>query len=321
MIPVLLKRYMQVQVGILIPSARPLFLLLGFLLFVYALIAVSLMPIRRPRFLRNNEGLSVKGRGDPQAFFALVEEGCRLLSAAGTPHRSPVRLEQEGDPQKKATLVETSAEPLQSVARPAGYLCLPFVLVLLSMGFTRLIHFRKPLTEMPWTEFLTHHLPGYFVEVAFALGLIIIALQLAERARRLFGIRRYRSAVIFLHVLPEPTSSDALEPGLDETVQSAGPDAIRWQLANGADDAFAGWVRAPHAPRRFRIEALWAEAYSESARADEPRFLVDLRQSQHLDAAIQHIIKIPFYVAFEPDGPTRGSDACPPVATNDQNTV
>jgi hypothetical protein len=69
--------------------------------------------------------------------------------------------------------------------------------MLLIMGFTRLIHFRRATGMIPHIEFFRYYFVDYMLEVAFAIGLIIVGMRLAEMARKLFGVQRYRSALVF----------------------------------------------------------------------------------------------------------------------------
>ena len=301
LLPSLLERYLNLRVVLLIPSAKPLYFLLGFVLLVYALTALSLMPFRRGILERCTDVLAVKGQGDPHAFFALLEEGFKLLSAKGTRSGTPFRLESEQDPQIRATLVETSPEPLRSIARPAAYFCLPLVFLLMTMGFSRLVHFQRPAPSMPYQEFLAKNLLGYSFEAAFAIGLIIIGIHFSSQARKLFRIRVHRSGVVLAQVTGDPAALDAVQPDGANGQGIAARDVITWKSAEGADDRFAEWVRAPHGNNTFRVIVYWAEAISEGATAEGPRYLITLRKSIPLDAAMAHIVQLPFNVAFDAD--------------------
>ena len=78
-----------------------------------------------------------------------------------------------------------------------------------TLGFARLIGFDRSVDPMPYQDFLSTRLLNHTVEVAFALALIVVGLHFAEQARRLFGVRRYRSALIFAFALSDcvPTPS------------------------------------------------------------------------------------------------------------------
>ncbi|MBI4963608.1 MAG: hypothetical protein HY913_10055 [Desulfomonile tiedjei] len=307
--PVLLKKYLQVTIELAVPSATPLYVLLFFLMLANALIAVSLVPLLSQEFVRTCHLLPVHGAGDPHLFFALLEEGCRLLSAAGQPDRKPVRLEQKETSTTKGTLIESYPESVQAFSRPAAYVCLPFIFLLLTMGFSRLINFQRPVGPMHYVDFLAYHSLDYVLEVAFALGLILAGLYLAELARRMFGIRRFRSALVFCYAMKtgSPTNLGA------SSNQLLGPRMrIKWKVAQGVDDQFAGWAKDPGRERKFSVQLCWAEAFSEASTAEAARFLIRLEQSSSLDEAMKHLSELPFHVGFQTEAAAGPAPEEPP---------
>jgi hypothetical protein len=299
--PLLLNRYFQVTLNIAVPSPAPLYLLMGIALLVNVLIVFSLVPIRKQAYGRSQETLAVRGRGDPQIFFALLEEGCRLLTPTGASARAPIRLVSENRENVKATLVENHPEPVGSLARPGGYLCLPLIFFPVTMGFSRLIHFHRPVTEMPYQVFLKVHALDYLVEVLFGLGLIIVGLYFAEWARRLFDVRKYRSDVVLCHSLEE----SAVGPPSDVT---GAPQELEWKLMDGVDDSFAGWAKDPRSGKSFQLEVFWAEVFSESASVRSHRYLVRMRDNDDLNRSMWRILRLPFFVNFEAEHRQLGSD-------------
>jgi hypothetical protein len=293
--PVLLNKYLQIRIELVVPSATPLYALLVFLILANVLIAVSLVPLRAQDFHRTCHSVRVHGSGDSHLFFALFEEGCRLLSPRGLPDRKPVRLEQEGNPSSKGSLTESYPEPVPGFSRPAAYVCLPFVFLLLTMGFSRLIHFHRPLAPMHYMDFLTQHSLDYVLEVAFALGMIFAGLRLAEAARRMFLVRRFRSAVVFCYASRDISEGSTPHPHL----KFSGP--LKWRLAQGADDQLASWAKDLGSQRKFLMNLCWAEASSEASAAEEARFLVHLEQSPSLDEAMTRLSELPFRVDFQRD--------------------
>src|SRR5208337_1007952 len=108
--PALMEKYFHMSFKAFVPSAGPLFFLLGLVAFVNCLILVNLVPFKNVEFMRSSEVAPVSGRGDPQVFLALLEEGCKLLTAKGLADRGPVRLEEETQPHMKGTLIENFPE-------------------------------------------------------------------------------------------------------------------------------------------------------------------------------------------------------------------
>jgi len=167
---------------------------------------------------------------------------------------------------------------------------------------------------MPYPEFFSVYFLDYLIEVAFALGLVVVGLHLAERARELFGVRRYRSALVFCHVGTHGNRQSKGESG-SQTRDVVNPfGEISWKTAHGVDEQFAQWVREPGRARRFTGVVYWADVLSESPSADGPRFVIGLQQSQSLDGAMRRILSIPFHVAFR----SVEEDVVPADATADE---
>ncbi len=299
MVPVLAQKYLRWEMRLAIPSAYPLYSLLAVLIFANGLIAASLLPFRKREYARVCETLPVCGRGDPHLFFALLEEGCRLLSAQGPARNSPYRVERRDNPAIKGTLIETFPKGMPSLARPVGYICLPLVPILLSSGFSRLTGFSPELSSVYVTDFLSRHLLYYALDVALALALILAGVYFGEWARKLLGVRRYQSTVVFCSLVADKGR------GLVPSVYSSrtGTDISRltqWRPEEVMDEAFAQWAKNPSTERDFLVEICWAEAISESASEDGPRYLTDMRKSEVLQDSMRRLIQLPFQVNLEP---------------------
>jgi hypothetical protein len=312
--PAVLQKYLHVSIKLLVPSAGPLYFLLGLVAFINCLILVNLVPFKKLEFIQRCEVAPVAGRGDPHVFFALLEEGCKLLTVKGQADGSAVRLEGESEPQMKGSLIENYPEGIQAFVRVGGYVCLPLILLLLTMGFTRLIHFQRPIDPMPYMEFLSAHSLDYLLEVLFALGLIISGLYFAEWARKLFDVHRFRSAVIFCHTEGQspPASHSRVASARSGPLPTTG--GVRWKIAQAVDDEFAAWAKNPRGSKKFHVEVCWAEAISESLGIAGPRYLIEARRTEALDSAVSRIVELPFHVDFQIEAvacaPTPTSGAC-----------
>ncbi len=301
-IPALLKRFFQVTVALSVPSGKPLYFLLALLVCANLLICLSVVPFRKKQFRRSCEVIPVHGGGDAHLFFALLEEGSKLLSAKGGSPAPPTRLEAKNDPATKGTLIESRPEAVRTFLRPAGYFCLPLVFLLVTMGFSRLIHFRGLSASMHYTQFLGLHSLNYLLEVAFALGLILSGLYLAEWARKLFAVRNFGSSLVFCCMRSDRELEASAQ---DVAVKAAHPrrPAMSWKPVREVDDQLAAWAKRPQSSRRFKLELSWAHVSSESAEADGPRFLIELDSSEALERAMKRILDIPFHVNFRVEGP------------------
>jgi hypothetical protein len=301
LIPALIRNLTQVSFTLLVPSGRPLYFLLALLICADVLICLSVFPFRAVQFDRSRETMPVRGGGDPHLFFALLEESCRLLSPKGGTSVAPTRLECKSDPSIKGTLIESRPEAVQSFLRPAGYVCLPLVFLSVTMGFSRLVHFRGSSEPMHYTQFIGTQALAYLMEVAFALGLILSGLYLAQWARKLFAVRKFGSSLVFCGMGPNGKPVAAGPEATKELSRHRVTPAIEWTVARDVDDQLAAWAMRPQNATKFNVELCWAHVSTESAEADGPRFLVNLSKSEALESAMKRILEIPFHVNFRAD--------------------
>lgn len=298
-LPTLLQKYAQLQFELMVPWPNPLYYLLAMLIVANVLICASLIPLKRPGYTRSNEPLVLSGTGDPHFLFALLEEGCRLLSRTAAFPRIPKRLELESNNPVQGTLVESSPEPVTSSSQPAGYLCLPFIPVFLTLGFDRLIDFHRPALSVYYTTFLSEYLLDYLLEVAFALGMILSGAYFGHWARQLLGIRRFRSALVFCHITNDKALASCNRSMVTECAGTEGTAELTWKSVDSIDPRFVAWARELDGPHTFRVQLYWAEVTTESISDTTPRYVADMQQSAELEAAMQRLIMLPFYVKFE----------------------
>lgn len=303
MIPALVRAVLSRQIELFVPSADPLYALIGLLFVFDALIGVSLIPFRQQPAERGVTEVPVRGRGDPHVLLALLEEGCRLLTPAGKPERHPVRLEAQEDARMRGTLVESFAQEVRSLGRPAAYVCLFLTIFLLVTGFSRLIHFQRSISPMPYSEFLSFHLLSYGLDVAFSLGLVFCGLHFGEWALKLFGMRRFRSSVVFCSVTMDQRSPSESLRARRRSAPGMELEEITWKRSHGVDAQFALWAKQPETTGRFKLDVAWADVISESATAASTRHVTGFHRSPSLDDAVKRILLLPFHVGFEREAP------------------
>ncbi|MFH0825145.1 MAG: hypothetical protein V2B18_20530 [Pseudomonadota bacterium] len=297
-VPWAAKKLFQRDFLLSVPYPKQLYALLGLTAAINLVMGLSLLPFTSRTPERTRKSFAVHGRGDPQLFFSLLEEGCKLLTPRGKAGPRPVRLERLGPTVVRGTLIENAPSSVRSPGRIAAYGCIPLMILAMVMGFSRLIHFAMPVQPVEYTEFLSRHFLNYIVEIAFAFALILTGLHFAERAGILFGIRRYASLIVFFSVEAGPVE----EPGAQQsdlprmTRTKSGETA--WEVVQGVDQGFARWVRDPSAGERFLVEAYWAQAESEAASDDQPRYPTGSRRSKSLDLSMERILELPFLVTF-----------------------
>jgi len=167
------------------------------------------------------------------------------------------------------------------------------------MGFSRLINFQRPLATTHYMDFLAYQLPDYVLEVAFAFGLILAGLHLAEWARRIFGIQQYHSSVVLCHTLRSISTEDA--SGMERPSSREKGQGLGWSVVQGVDKGFLAWAREPNKDASFEVTICWAEVLTEAADRQGPRFVIDMFRSDSLDEAMERVIELPFCADFRAD--------------------
>lgn len=304
LIPTLLKKYLDVTVSLVIPSPLPLFVVLALVLVIHLVLALSLIWVRPPAPFRKGKLVPVRGRGDINLFFAIIEEGCKLLSPQENLIQPPLRVEQPKEPLLRGTLIETPATPVSLAGKPMGYVCATLLFVLTTMGFSRLMHFSRGASPMAIQDFFCIQFSDYLLEVGFSVALIVAGIHFGEQARKLFAVRRYQSAVVFCHETPRNAELLNSENLALRRVEIANSQMMSWRAVRGADDQFAAWAKGPHRDRRFDVQVYWAEVISESIAPQSERYIVTLQNSPVLDATITRILAIPFLIDFQIDPDT-----------------
>jgi len=167
------------------------------------------------------------------------------------------------------------------------------------MGFSRLINFQRPVATVHYADFLAYQLPDYCLEVAFAVGLILAGLHVAEWARRIFGIQRFQSSVVLCHTLTSnPTEDDA---GMERSRTRGQRKGTCWSVVQGVDEGFLAWAREPNKDISLEVTICWAEVLTEAADRQAPRFLIDMFRSESLDESMERVIELPFCADFRAD--------------------
>ncbi len=163
----------------------------------------------------------------------------------------------------------------------------------------RLIHFRRPTDPIHLVDFAKMYLLDYLMEVAFAIGLILMGLYFAEWARAMFNVRRFKSAMIMCSTRPYEELDKKANHNQEQQQRGIG----KWKLEVDENDPFIDWAKDPEHKRCFLLEVCWASALTESQGTESPRSLVKLEKSSSLDEALWRILRLPFCVDFETEGP------------------
>jgi hypothetical protein len=312
-LPSLLNKYLSIRINYSGPYPTSLFCLLGLVVAVDILIAVSLVPFKRSAYSHRTQTLYFTAYGVPNLLLALLEESLKLLTLKGFPVGRPTRLQQDSVGMARGTLVENFPRIVRARSIVAGYLCLGLVIILIIVGFINLIRFQHPVSAYgELTDFLSQHSLEYVFQIMFALGLIVSGTYFASWAGKLLNIRNFRSALVFCAIkahVPSEEVSKVTQPKKFREQMST------WKVLDKVDDLFVAWAQDPSGLKIFSLEIFWAEIISESTGGLEPRFVTNLNRSESLDRQIPPILNIPFIVNFE-----RVPTESPQEITVDSNT-
>ncbi len=290
-----LERLFHRPFTLTVPDPHPLYVLLLIVAATDVILAATLLPLRKRPVDRNTTRIGVRGRVSPNVFFALLEEGCRLLTERGREERRPVRLE-KGEPPAKGTLIESFPQPARTFGKPAAYVFLIPAIVLIVAGFSKLIHFDRPTGEMIYTEFFAHHFLDYVLETALGFAMMLAGLHFIEWARAVFDVRTFRSSMIFCKGTTEDGGIDRTGNQRHRLWSGDSKGADGWRVMNGVDEEFAEWVRRPRTVMKMHMEIFWGEVVSEAETAGGPRRLKRVLASESLDRAMERILELPFQV-------------------------
>jgi hypothetical protein len=284
-IPKLVGKYLQISLTYYVPSFSSIYALFAFILIVNLIVIISRLPIKKKSFERNSTKLSVYGIGTKNLFFALFEEGCKLLNPKGFRDPSAMRLKTNTETPSFSSLIETYPESERTSLAISGYIYLPIILVCTVSGFLKLINFNRPTAEATIAEFIRVNLFDYLQDVFFAIGLIMVGLYFAEWARKFFDAKQFRSFLILV----------------TESIQeiSSNKGAVNWEKVDGVDPAYLNWAKSQNSKMTFSMEVFWASAITESTSAEANRYLVQLERSPSINAAMEKVLEIPFRVGFK----------------------
>ncbi|MFC1834822.1 hypothetical protein ACFL2Q_08825 [Thermodesulfobacteriota bacterium] len=295
--PEIVKSLLNKQISFSVPHPGKLYYLLAAVILVNMVIGLSVIPFRSRLLETTRVPVSVRGGGESGAFMALIEEGCKLLSARGAQHIAPTRLEFE-QTQSQGSLIEKSPDVTRAFSRPAAYVCVVLFLALLIVGFSRLVNFEEAAPSMAAVDFFSRLFLDYVVEVAFCFGIIISGLHFAEWSRRLLGIRTFRSFVVFCYEQKEELASRKQPSKRRIGVGGTGKAHTEWNIVRDADPAFTQWAKDPGKSSNFRMVLNWGVVFSEADFGEGRRHLIRSERSEALDKSMARILELPFHVNF-----------------------
>jgi hypothetical protein len=265
--------------GYVIPSPAPFYFLLLAVCALKLLIALSLIPLRRPSASREMDSMIVEGKGHPALFFSILEEGSKMFAKSGAPNnilRTPAVKAKDGET-VVGTLMESFPEYVRTNSKPSAYVCLATGSIMVLFGFLKILLMQYPTFSVGYEDFFRIHLLSLLTEIVFFLCVVLVGKGFLDHARAMLAIYRFRSSLVYVEAKGDFDKRD-----LPETKNAASPEPIFNPLSTCA----------------FNVRYFSAEALSESVTPEGVRELVGLETSTRLAKDVGKLKFLPFQVKF-----------------------
>ncbi len=265
--------------GYVIPSPVPFYNLLGAVCALKLLIALSLIPLRKPRATRDMDSMIVEGRGHPSVFFAMLEEGSRIFANKGFSNRisrsRPVVC--KDNETLIGTLIESFPEYVKTSCRPAALVNLLLGSVMVLVGFLQIVLMQYPAFSVGYEDFFRFYLLSLVIDILLNVAIILMGKNFLDQARSLMAVYRYRSSLVYVEAKGDFECK--VLPDLKGIVSA---DRLYDPLSQCA----------------FNVRYFSSEAISESVTPEGLRELVGLETSGRLAKDVGRLKFLPFQVSF-----------------------
>ncbi len=265
--------------GYVIPSPLPFYNLLLVVCLLRFGIALSLVPLRKPKMGREMDSMIVEGKGHPSVFFAILEEGSKIFAHKGFANRvsrsRPVVCD-DGET-LIGTLIESFPEYVRTSCRPAAILSLALGSVMVLVGFLQIILMQYPSFSVGYEDFFRLYLLSLIVDILLNVSIILLGKSFLDQARSLMGVYRFRSSLVYLE---------------------AKGDFERKVLPDLKGIVSAERLFNPLSQSAFNVRYFSAESISESITPEGVRELVGLETSGRLAKDVARLKYLPFQVNF-----------------------
>jgi len=265
--------------GYVIPSPMPFYNLLAIVCALKLLIALSLIPLKKPGASREMDSMIVEGKGHPYVFFSILEEGSRIFAHKGFSNRiSRSKAVVCGDGETLlGTLIESFPEYVRTSSRLAALLSLFLGSVMILVGFLQIILMQYPAFSAGYEDFFRLYLFSLVVDILLNVSIILFGKSFLDQARSLMAIYRFRSSLVYVEA-----KGDFEKKVLPDLKGIVAPERLFNPLSQCA----------------FNVRCFSAEAISEAITPEGMRELVGLETSGRLAKDVGRLKFLPFQVKF-----------------------
>ncbi|MBM4326073.1 MAG: hypothetical protein FJ118_02825 [Deltaproteobacteria bacterium] len=262
-----------------LPSPIPFYNLLLLVCALKFMLAVSLVPLKKPSAGREMDSMIVEGKGHPSVFFAVLEEGSKIFAHKTFPNRisrsRPVMC-QDGETMI-GTLIESFPKHLRTSARPAALLGLLLGSAMVLIGFLQIILVQYPTFSVSYGDFFRLYFFGLLMDIILNVLVILFGKGFLDQARDLMAVYRFRSSLVYVEA-----KGDFEKKVLPDLRGIVSPERLF----------------DPLVPCAFNVRYFSAEAVSDAVTPEGVRELVALETSGRLAKDVSKLKYLPFQVDF-----------------------
>ena len=265
--------------GYVLPSPMPFYNLLLVVCVLKFIIALSLIPLRKPFVGREMDSMIVEGKGHPSVFFAMLEEGSKIFANRGFPNRisrSKPLVCDDGET-LIGTLIESFPQYVRTTCRLAALLSLLLGSIMVLVGFLQIILMQYPNFSVGFEDFFRLYLVNLIVDILLSVALILFGKGFLDQAHSLMAVYRFRSSLVYVEAKGD--FERKIIPDLKGIVSAE-------RLFN------------PLSRCAFNVRYFSAESVSESITPEGVRELVALETSGRLAKDVGRLKFLPFQVDF-----------------------
>lgn len=290
-------------IGYVLPSPAPFYKLLFVVCALKFMIALSLIPLKKPGASREMDSMIVEGTGHPSVFFSILEEGSKIFARRNLGNSvSRTALTTCGDGEKQVgTLIESFPEYVKTSSRISALIALFLGSVMVVVGFLQIILMQYPSFSVPYDDFFRLYSLSLVVDLVLNISIILFGKGFLDQAGSLLAIYRFRSKVVYIEAKGDFDSDD----GKDQSKKSKKKENVFDPLRKGA----------------FNVRYFSAEAISESITPEGVRELVGLETSDNLMKEVSVLKFMPFQVKFTERYPSSWASQINTVDVSDEAVI
>ncbi len=266
--------------GYVLPSPTPFYKLLIVVCVLKFIIALSLIPLKKPGASREMDSMIVEGTGHPRVFFSVLEEGSKIFARENLGNRvsrTGATTCKDGEKQV-GTLIESFPEYVKTSSRVSALIALFLGSVMVVVGFLQIIFMQYPSFSVPYDDFFRLYSLSLIVDLALNISIILFGKGFLDQAGSLLAVYRFRSKIVYIEAKGDFDS----DHGNEKSMKSKKVEAVFDPLREGA----------------FNVRYFSAEAISESITPEGVRELIGLETSDNLMKEVSTLKFMPFQIRF-----------------------